>query len=500
VLATPHHLKQIEDLISQLDRPVSLRDSYIVYPVQNLVASELAQLIGPQVGAEVRVQGQGGGGVRQRAGGVSASRVGTGTTSSTRGGASRGLGLQTESSSPVARRSSDVRRGAGAGFEVEPTAGTGEGAGPPEPGVGVMSAEAVEAAAVEVEQVAPGPELPGMEMEEGLMDEYAEVPGAISEATITADDNANLLLITAPPEQVELIQQMLEDLDVLPPQVHIRAIIAEVSLTRGTKLGIQWSQLPKLGPFGKSAIEGAFTTDFGLGAGENGEDGGTTSALGLTGIITGDELAGVLTALTTDSKARILSAPSIFTSNNQPARITVSESRPFPTGTLTSTTAAGVISTSIQYLPVGIVLEVTPRVTQGDVVRMEVSVMANESGEAVKIAGQDYPSTKAREANAIVSVRGGNTIVLGGLMRESVVSSAERVPLLGDLPLIGSLFRSTSSTREKRELLVFLTPRVVRSVGETAQLAESEKSRLPEVPRILQGPAGGGGAGEGVPR
>jgi len=137
------------------------------------------------------------------------------------------------------------------------------------------------------------------------------------------------------------------------------------------------------------------------------------------------------------------------------------------------------------------VLEVTPRVTQGDVVRMEVSVMANEAGEPVKIAGQDYPSTKAREANAILSVKSGHTIVLGGLMRESIVRSAERVPILGDLPIIGSLFRSTSSSREKRELLVFLTPHVVRSPAEAAQLTESEKSRLPEVPRSLQTPAGG---------
>ena len=485
VLATPDHLKQVEELTTWLDRPVSLRDTYFVYPVQNLVASELAQLIGPLVGAQVSAQGGGQPG-RPGAGGASSGQFpgGTGGGSRFRGGPTGGIPQNPTGFMP--QRSGVLRGSSTSTLEVQPLGGPGEGQAAPEVNVPVAPAGA--------EQVAPQPEQPPPSgPEAGIPAEVEELTGAApQQAMITADDNANVLVISARPEQVDLIRQVLEQLDVLPPQVHIRAIIAEVALTRTTKLGIQWSKLPTLGPYGSSAVDGTFHTDFGVPTESSAGDGDTTTAVGgLFGVITGDQLEGVLHALASDGNARILSAPSIFTSNNQPARITVSESRPFPTGTISSSTSGGVISTSIQYLPVGIVLEVTPRVTQGDMVRMEVSVAANEAGESVKIAGQDYPSTKAREANAILSVKNGNTIVLGGLMRDSIERSAERVPILGDLPIIGSLFRSTSSKREKRELLVFLTLRVVRTPSEAARLTESEKSRLPEVPRSLQTPAGG---------
>jgi general secretion pathway protein D len=303
----------------------------------------------------------------------------------------------------------------------------------------------------------------------------------VTEAIIAADDNTNILMISAPPEQLELIQGMLERLDVLPPQVHIQAIIADVSLSRNTALGFQWSELKTLGPYGGDNVTLDFSTFFGISTEEDN--------FGLFGEIAGDQLAGVLQALTTDSNARILAAPSIFTANNLEAEINISQQLPFPTGTFQSTVAAETISTSLEYQSIGIVLRVTPRVTQGGTVQLDIQLEANEPGASVPIAGEEFPSYNQRLAQATLSVKNGHTIVLGGLMREKIERTAQKVPLLGDIPFLGSLFRSRSTERTKSELLLFLTPRIVRSPAEAAAVTESEKSRLWSVPQILRRPA-----------
>jgi type II secretory pathway component GspD/PulD (secretin) len=200
----------------------------------------------------------------------------------------------------------------------------------------------------------------------------------------------------------------------------------------------------------------------------------------------------VLNALTSDTRARILSAPSIFTANNQPATIDISQQIPIPTGTFQTTSGTGTISTSIGYRSVGIVLDVTPRVTQGDIVQMDISLSADEPGAEVVVADLAYPSINQRLAEANLNVRSGNTVVLGGLMRESITHTSTRVPLLSDLPLIGPLFTQAKSGKSKSELLLFLTPFVVRNPAEMAELTDREKSRLPEAPKSLRGPSAGG--------
>jgi general secretion pathway protein D len=317
-------------------------------------------------------------------------------------------------------------------------------------------------------------------------------PSAVGrQATIMADDNTNTLLISAAPEQIELARQLLDWLDVLPPQVHIQAIIAEITLTRDTSLGFQWESLGRIfGKFQGGTFTGDVSSNFGLL--QKDDQGKVITPTGFFGQISGPEFHAVLSALTTDSHARILSTPSVFTSNNQPAQINVSSQRPFPRGTLTTTTGTTnlAVSTSIDYLSVGIVLTVTPRITQNNVVQMDVTIAADEPGAAVNIAGQEYPSVSARQLQTpSISVKDGYTIVLGGLMRDTITRTASRVPLLGDLPIVGSLFRSTSSKREKSELVVFLTPRVVRTESQAAAVTEAEKAKLLEVPRSLRGPS-----------
>ncbi|MCJ7750527.1 MAG: type II secretion system secretin GspD [Armatimonadetes bacterium] len=487
VLATPIHLGQIENLVTQLDRPVSLRDSFFVYPVQNLVASDLAQLIAPLIGAQVTGGAGNAGGLRSGRGGTTA--FPQRQQQSTRPLSGVGSSLRTSSTGSSQRPGQAVRT---ADVAVEPLAGESTGARSADP---FMIAQAPEGAAPPAPQPAPQQapppaEAPAVEAPVPPIAEYEEPASlagvGVAQAIIAADDNTNSLLISGPPEQIDLIQQMLEELDVLPPQVHIRAIIAEVELSRDTDLGFQWQSLGRV--LGKYEGE-TFTGDVGTNFGVSGPtDEGSPSGLFTT--LSGSQFQAVLTALTTDSKARILSAPSIFTTSNQAATIDISKQLPFPTGTFQSTTGAGSISTSISYRSVGIVLSVTPRVTQGNFVQMEVEISANEPGSEVMVADLAYPSFNQRLATAVVSVKDGNTVVVGGLMRETIGRSASRVPILGDLPLVGALFRSTKSTRLKSELLLFLTPRIVRTAGEAAEITESERSRLPDVPKSLRSVVG----------
>ena len=504
VLATPIHQQQIAGLVEQLDRPVSLRDSYYVYPVQNLVASQLAQLVGPLVNAQVQTLS--GAGQPSTTGGATSStqRAGPGATgfggqtgTFRGGGGFRSSGFQTQGLGALPGAS----EGSAAGsprlpeFSLEPLAlesssrgahDRGEAA-PPSGAEPIVIAQAPEG-------VPPGPPtivfMPAAPGEGGVSgEEQAYSPGTYGQAVITADDNTNTILISAPPEQMDLIKQLLEKLDVLPPQVHIQAIIAEVALTRDTSLGFQWEGLKALY---RNVPGGAFTgtigTEFGVIPTDSSGDPVTPS--GLTAMIAGpDEFQAVINALTSDSHARILSAPGIFTTNNVEGYITVSSSRPFPTGSFTS--AAGSSTMSVNYQPVGIQLRVTPRVTQSGFVQMQVNVMADEPGLSVIVAGESYPTTNTRQATATLSVADGHTVILGGLMRDGITRTASRVPLLGDLPLIGALFRSTTSKREKSELLVFLTPHVVRTAEEAARVTEDQKSKLPELPKSLQRPADG---------
>jgi general secretion pathway protein D len=501
VLATPLHLGQIEEIITQLDRPISLRDSYFVYPVQNLVASELANSIAPLIGAQVTRTGPGGEGAAGRGtAGVSGERR---RTDERQQSYSRPFGTQGTGggyrASGLGAASLDTERDRGAqGLRLEPLSGESSAARSAD---AFMIAQAPDVGAAV--QVAPQPEVPGGGVPGEEYPPMASVTGAgVTQSVIVADDNTNTLLISAPPEQIDLIEQMIEKLDVLPPQVHIRAIIAEVELSRETSLGFQWESIGRTwGTFGGEVFTGHIGTNLGVKEPTVTVDKGVKTATlpsGFVATLSGSEFDAVINALTTDSRARVLSAPSIFTSNNQPAKIDISKQIPIPTGTFQTTTGVGAISTSIGYRSVGIVLEVTPRVTQGDFVQMEVSISADEPGAEVTVADLSYPSINQRLAEATLSVKAGHTVVLGGLMREQITHSTSRVPLLGDLPLIGPLFSSTKSGKSKSELLVFLTPYVVRNPAEMAELTDREKSRLPEIPKSLRGPSAGEPVPEGI--
>ncbi len=143
----------------------------------------------------------------------------------------------------------------------------------------------------------------------------------------------------------------------------------------------------------------------------------------------------------------------------------------------------------------------TPRVTVGDVVDLDVDIQANDVGKLVRLEPSNIKAPSIGEATSSLSIASGHTVILGGLMKETVSNTRNGVPLLSDIPLIGSLFRYSDTTKEKTELLVFITPRVIRGTREQQQLSETERDQLTPVPRSLRRPldAQGLAASEGRP-
>ena len=177
--------------------------------------------------------------------------------------------------------------------------------------------------------------------------------------------------------------------------------------------------------------------------------------------------------LQTDTKFQVLSTPRIFTSNNTLAQINISQSIPYIVSTIQNTN--GTNSFNYAFQNVGIVLTVTPRITSNGYVNMDVTQTANDLQGYTSF---NAPIVNQREAETTVSVKDGETIVLGGIMQNQVTSTVNKLPLLGDIPLLGNLFTSRSKNTSKTELLVFLTPTVIRDPAEAKKLKEQTEKQM----------------------
>lgn len=303
--------------------------------------------------------------------------------------------------------------------------------------------------------------------------------------TVIPDTNTNSLIVVTTPEYAEVVRHVLAQLDRIPEQVMIETTIVEASLSAEDKLGVQWSKVT--GQVLKTpGSTSTFGTNFGV----------PSNGTGFNYSITANNLTAMLNALATDQKFDVLSTPRIFTSNNQQATINISQSVPYVTSTSISTTGSSIFNYS--FLDVGIVLTVTPRITQNGYVTLDVSQTANDLQGYTSF---NAPIVNQREANTTVSVKDGETIVLGGIIRNAITTTTNKVPLLGDIPLLGNLFKSTDKTKAKTELMIFLTPRVVHNETDAKKLREKSQNDLdPSVKEkvkaainpALKGTSGGG--------
>ncbi|MET0103438.1 MAG: type II secretion system secretin GspD [Sedimenticola sp.] len=289
---------------------------------------------------------------------------------------------------------------------------------------------------------------------------------------IEADETTNALVITAPPTLMTSLKSVITRLDIRRAQVMVEGIIAEVSYDRAKELGIEWQtdQTAK-GYFGLTNLP------LSTGTGSNRADfpGSTGSGLSL-GYFSNGGLRALLKAFASDGNTNILSTPTLMTLDNEKATIHIGENVPFVTGQYTNTSSGSENPfQTIERHDVGIKLSVTPQINEGDTVKLiidqEVSnVKSGTSGTGL--------TTNKRTISTTVLVDNNQTIVLGGLIKDDLQENTEKVPLLGDIPIFGQMFRSQRASLVKTNLMVFLRPVIIRDESTGTLLTQRKYSNL----------------------
>jgi len=299
--------------------------------------------------------------------------------------------------------------------------------------------------------------------------------------TIQAHEPTNALVITAPPTLFRSLQSVIAKLDMRRAQVLVEAIIAEVRDDKSGELGVSWfvdGTADGSGPIGGTVFD-AFNATAAAASISNGNipvPSAPISFLGLGRFNSGTiDFAGLIKAIQGDSRANILSKPSIMTLDNEEAEIIVGETVPFRTGTYTSTGDSSNPTnpfTTISRENVGITLKVKPQINEGDAVKLDIEQKVDSI--APTPAGAADIATNTRSIKTSVLVDDGGTIVLGGLINDDVEESEQKVPLLGDIPFLGALFRQKTTTNAKKDLMVFIRPSIVRDAAVANQVSSSK--------------------------
>lgn len=287
---------------------------------------------------------------------------------------------------------------------------------------------------------------------------------------VIADDARNALLILASPQGQDLVRSALRQLDVTPAQVLIDATIAEVSLTDELRYGLQY--FFKAGGFGigDSSLVGLF--------------GGNSRTLppafpGFNFVInSGGDARVVLDALSSLTDVKVISSPSIVVLDNQSATLQVGDEVPVAIRQSSSVTDpdAPIVNT-IEFRDTGVILTVTPRINANGLVAMDVEQEVSNVVNATT-DGTLTPTISQRRISTAVAVTSGQTVVLGGLISESLSAGRSGIPGLSRLPVVGPLFGSTTNNRERTELVIFITPRVIRDARDAQAISEEVRDRL----------------------
>jgi len=286
-------------------------------------------------------------------------------------------------------------------------------------------------------------------------------------------EGSSALLLNYNPRMEPEVINVLNELDRAPAMVMIQVLMAEVTLDDRFELGMEFA-LQDL-TFSKSAVEGPNGiiegNDFDFIGGTDIGATGESALGGFSFTVTGEDFNFLFRALQTEGRLEVLSRPSIMVQDNQEAKITIGERVPTVQDVVVS--SAGVVTPSVSYEEVGVILEVTPIVNPDGYVTMQIAPEISSIGtSSVTISsGVTLPTFTERSASTTVTVKDGETIIIGGLITSRKNKSENKVPLAGDLPILGNLFRASTNTSTKTELLVVLTPHVVRTPEEARALA-----------------------------
>lgn len=424
VVVTPrsHLLAQVETWIRRLDRPTDAMEAGLfVYPVQNGSALQLAEMLNGLF------SGQSG----QARPGVAAGSAPTQFSQGTGLGSGTGLGGANAGSTGIYGNSGGSNTGIGGA-----SSGLALGAG--------------------LNRTSPN---------NTSLTSTSQLEGNVR---VVADEKRNALLIRAPRTEYRRIEQALRELDKSPMQVLIEASIVEVSLTGNLEYGIEWYLQNGLGQGKEGQASLNMRNSGSIGPKQPG------FSYSIVNLDKANLVRATLNALATKSQVRLLSNPSVLVLNNHSASIQVGRQQPIRSST--SVTTGNLVTESITYKDTGVMLSVTPSVNAGGLISMDITQQVTDVGDTDIPTGQRFFQT--RQIQTRVAVRSGEPIVLGGLIRENDSGSRSGVPGLADIPLLGALFSTTSNQRDRTELLVLMTPRVIEDDDQLRSASAEMRERM----------------------
>ncbi len=319
----------------------------------------------------------------------------------------------------------------------------------------------------------------------GTVKGKSTVPIISSKVSITADKATNSLIIQAGSDDYLVIEEIIKKLDIPRSMVYIEALIMEVNTNKDFRLGTEWSGADDTTIKGKNtAVTGGFKNEsdastlasvvgFGLPSGAS--LGIFTEAIKIAGV-TFNNIRGIIQAYKKDKDVNILSTPQILTTDNEEAKIYIGKNLPFQTKISTSDNNTESFE-SYEYRDVGSTLKITPHISKDRMVRLAISLEVTDLESTTEFK----PTTLKRTVDTTVIVNDKNTIVIGGLIDESYSITEYKVPVLGNIPIIGWLFKNRGKAREKTNLFIFLTPHVIENPAEAEEIYNKKKEHINKI-------------------
>ncbi|PKH29888.1 type II secretion system protein GspD, partial [Pseudomonas sp. 43NM1] len=415
ISSQPAYLQEVGDWIATIDEGGGNEPQMYVYDVRNMKASDLAKYLR---------QIYGNGAIKEDAAAKVAPGLRTTSLSSLNGS---GNGLSSGTSQASAGLGAENNRGQSSSEEE--------------------SAE---------------DESSGGEMTDSETDEAAESGAQSSEQSleqsvrITAQKSTNQLLVRTRPAQWKEIESAIKRLDNLPQQVQIETRILEVKLTGELDLGVQWYLGKLAGNSSSTTVANTSGNQGALGAG----GAGLGAADSLFYSFVSNNLQVALHALETNGRTQVLSAPSLVVMNNQQAQIQVGDNIPISQTTVNTSNSDTTLS-SVEYVQTGVILDVLPRINPGGLVYMDIQQQVSDADTSNVTTTQPNPRISTRSVSTQIAVQSGQTVLLGGLIKQDNAESTSSVPGLSSIPGLKWLFGTTSKSRDRTELIVLITPRVV---------------------------------------
>lgn len=293
----------------------------------------------------------------------------------------------------------------------------------------------------------------------------SQAPGAAPQARVTADEGNNAVIVFATPREYAVVEDALRKLDIPPQQILIEAAITEVGLNNNLSYGVQWNYASGMTNVGYL----------------NGNKLATIPNIpGFSYFYSGNSISATLNALQQHTNIKVVSAPKLLVLNNQTAALQVGDEVPISTGSTTNLANTNSITSTIEYKDTGVILKITPRVNASGLVQLDVSQEVSQVSTAAATTStqSQSPTISTRRIATTVSVRDGQVIALGGLFLTNKNTAREGIPFLSQIPVIGAVFGTHSTTETRTELIVLLKPHVLSTDDDASAITNELRSKL----------------------